>query len=141
VEENKNTALQRAHNTELPFFDWMLTQPKTLAHFNAYMSVHHTGKRSWLEVYDLKDKIAGLKPEQVFFVDVGGGRGQQSIALRKKYPDTKLKIIMEDTKETVAQAMPMADIKILAQDIFDPQAITGEQLSFPFFFDRMTTNQ
>ncbi|ELR06953.1 hypothetical protein VC83_08079 [Pseudogymnoascus destructans] len=92
VEENTDTALQKAFNTELPFFTWMLTQPKTLAHFNQYMSVHHTGKHSWLEVYPLEEKIEGLKPEQVFFVDVGGGIGTQSIALRKKHPESFWKI-------------------------------------------------
>ena len=130
MKENTDTALQKAFKTELPFFSWMLTQPKTLAHFNQYMSVHHTGKRSWLEVYPLEEKIEGLKPEQVFFVDVGGGIGTQSIALRKKHPDPKVKVVLEDTPDTVAQAVAYPDVEILAQDLFDPQAITGEQFSF-----------
>ncbi|CAG8977790.1 hypothetical protein HYALB_00010875 [Hymenoscyphus albidus] len=130
VEENTNTALQKAHKTELPFFSWMLTKPTTLAHFNQYMSVHHTGKRSWLEVYPLEDKIEGLEPEQVFFVDVGGGIGTQSIALRKKYPDPKIRIVLEDTPETVAQAVAYPDVQILAQDLFDPQAIIGARIYY-----------
>ena len=133
VENNTDTALQKAWNTDLPFFTWMLTQPEKLAHFNQYMSVHHSGKRQWHEVYPLEEKIKGLKREQVFFVDVGGGIGTQSIALRKKYPGLKVRVIVQDTPDTIAQAIPHPDIEILAQNIFEPQAITGEQFSFCSF--------
>ncbi|EHK22117.1 uncharacterized protein TRIVIDRAFT_230740 [Trichoderma virens Gv29-8] len=130
VEDNTNTPLQKAHKTDLPFFSWMLTQPETLAHFNQYMSVRHTGKKQWHEVYPLEDKIQGLAPEQVFFVDVGGGIGTQSRALRKKYPDPKARIILEDTPDTVAQAVPFPDVERLPQNIFDPQAIIGAKIYY-----------
>lgn len=104
----------------------MLTQPETLAHFNQYMSVRHSGKHQWHEVYPLEDKIEALAPEQVFFVDVGGGIATQSIALRKKYPDLKARIVVQDTPDTIAQAIPHPGVEPMAQDLFDPQAITGE---------------
>lgn len=106
----------------------MLTQPEKLAHFNEYMSVRHTGKQQWHDVYPLEEQIQALEPEQVFFVDVGGGIGTQSIALRKKYPGLKARVILQDTPDTVAQAITKdhPDIEILAHNLFDPQPITGE---------------
>lgn len=63
-------------------------------------------------------------------MDVGGGIGTQSRALRKKYPDPKARIILEDTPDTVAQAVPFPDVERLPQNIFDPQAIIGAKIYY-----------
>nr|ABE60721.1 O-methyl transferase B [Trichoderma virens] len=130
VEDNTNTPLQKAHKTDLPFFSWMLTQPETLAHFNQYMSIRHTGKKQWHEVYPLEDKIQGLAPEQVFFVDVGGGTGTQSRALGKKYHDLKARIIVEDTPDSVAQAVPLPRCREITAKYLGPQAIIGAKMYY-----------
>lgn len=130
VEDVLDTALQKAWNTDLPLFSWLQTQPEKLAHFNQYMSIHHAGKPQWHDVYPVEEKIKELGPEQVFFVDIGGGRGQQSVALRKKYPDVKNKVIVEDIPDTIAQAIPHPGVETKAQDFFEPQTITGESIRF-----------
>jgi demethylsterigmatocystin 6-O-methyltransferase len=126
VENVTDTALQKAWNTDLPLFTWYQTKPEKLAQFNQYMSVHHSGVAQWHEIYPVEEKTKELEPEQVFFVDVGGGIGTQSIALRAKYPGLKNKVIVQDIPDTVAQAIPYPNVETMAQNFFEPQAITGE---------------
>lgn len=80
----------------------------------------------WHEVYPVEEKMKGLQPDQVFFVDIGGGIGTQSVALRAKYPGLKNRVIVQDIPDTVAQAIPHPDVETVAQNFFEPQAITGE---------------
>jgi len=140
VENVTDTALQKAWKTDLPLFTWYQTQPEKLAQFNKYMSIHHSGIAHWHEVYPIEEKMKGLEPEQVFFVDIGGGIGTQSIALRAKYPDLKNRVIVEDIPDTVAQVIPHPGIETMAQNFFEPQAIIGEQC-LSASFARVTTNK
>lgn len=126
MENVTDTPLQKGHNTDLPAFIWVQTKPESFAHFNQFMAGQHMGMSQWHEVYPVEEKTKGLEPEQVFFVDVGGGIGHQSIALREKYPDLKNRIIVQDIPATLAQAIPHAGVETLEQDFFEPQAITGK---------------
>lgn len=89
----------------------------------------------WHEVYPVEEKMKDLDPEQVFFVDIGGGIGTQSVALREKFPDLKNKIIVEDIPDTIAQNISNPNVEKVPQNFFEPQAITGE-LSHSIFFTR-----
>ena len=62
----------------------------------------------------------------MFFVDVGGGIGHQSIALREKLPDLKNRIIVQDIPATLAHAIPHSGVEFLEQDFFQLQIITGQ---------------
>lgn len=121
-----DTALQKGWNTDQPAFIWVQTKPENLAHFNQFMGGQHMGMKQWHEVYPVHDKIEGLAPEQVFFVDVGGGIGHQSIALRERFPGLENRIIVQDIPATLAHAIQHPGIDILEQDFFEPQAVTGE---------------
>lgn len=81
----------------------------------------------WHEVYPVEEKMKGLQPDQVFFVDIGGGIGTQSVALHSKYPDLKNRVIVEDIPDTVAQVIPHPGVEAVAQNFFEPQSITGER--------------
>jgi demethylsterigmatocystin 6-O-methyltransferase len=130
VENVVDTALQKAWNTDLPMFSWYQTKPEKLAQFNKYMSVRHWGMAQWHEVYPVEEKLKGLEPEQVFFVDVGGGIGTQSVALRKKFPTLKNRFILEDIPDTVAQAIPHPGVETLPFNFFEPQVITGARIYY-----------
>ncbi|KAF4988022.1 hypothetical protein FGRMN_10016 [Fusarium graminum] len=130
VESVVDTALQKAWNTDLPLFDWYQTKPEKLGQFNRYMSIHHAGMAQWHEVYPVEEKMKDLDPEQVFFVDIGGGIGTQSVALREKFPDLKNKIIVEDIPDTIAQNISNPNVEKAAQNFFEPQAITGARIYY-----------
>lgn len=120
-----DTPLQKAWNTDLPGFLWAQTQPDKFAYFNQFMVVQRLGMPTWLDVYPYQEKVDGLKPEQPFFVDLGGGLGHQSIALREKLPDLPNRIILQDIPTTLAHAIKHPAVEIAVQDFFQPQAITG----------------
>ena len=87
ITDQAHTLHQKAFNAELPAFLWFQTRPDLLAHFNQFMAARHVGMPTWFNVYLWKDKTEGLKLEQPFFIDVGGGIGHQSVALREKVPE------------------------------------------------------
>lgn len=92
------------------------------------------GMRHWLDVYPVQEKTAGLDPAQVFFVDVGGGIGHQSIALREKFPTPPNEIILQDIPITLAHAIPHPGVKTMVQDFFQPQEIKGMSMVLSFHF-------
>jgi demethylsterigmatocystin 6-O-methyltransferase len=126
-----HTPLQKAWNTDLPGFIWIQTKPENFAHFNQFMAVQRLGMPTWLDVYPFQEAAQGLKPEQPLFVDLGGGLGHQSIALREKLPQLPNKIILQDIPATLEHAIKHPGVDIVVQDFFQPQAITGKAISSP----------
>ena len=80
---------------------------------------------TWLDVYPFKEKIHDLGPEQPLFVDVGGGIGHQSIALREKLPDVRNKIILQDMPATLDHAIKHDGVEVMAYDFWQPQVVKG----------------
>jgi len=93
-----NTPLQKAFNTDLPAFLWIQTMPNNFAHFNNWIIVQHMDMPVWLDIYPYQAQAEAIKTdvERTFFVDVGGGLGYQSIALRERVPDLKNGIVLQE---------------------------------------------
>lgn len=125
-----HTPLQKAWKTDLPAFLWVQTKPENFAHFNQFMAVQRMDMPTWLDVYPWQAKTDGLKPEQPFFIDLGGGIGHQSIALREKLPQLPNEIILQDIPATLEHAMKHPSVVAVVQDFFQPQAITGKIISY-----------
>lgn len=125
-----HTPLQKAYNTDLHAFAWLQGKPESFAHFNQFMAVQRQGMPTWLDVYPWQSKTEGLKPEQPFFVDIGGGIGHQSVALREKVPQLPNKIILQDIPVSLGQAIKHSGVDPVPQDFFQPQAITGTAISY-----------
>ena len=126
ITSSVNTAFQKGHNTQLSAFLWIKSKPEKLEHFNQFMVAQREGMPSWLDVYPYQELAEGLKPEQPFFVDLGGGFGHQSIALRQKLPDLPNKIVVQDIPATLEHAIKYPGVEIIAQDFFRPQETTGK---------------
>jgi len=125
IVENTHTPLQKAWNTPFPAFIWVQTKPESFAHFNQYMAVQRMGMPTWLDVYPYKAKAEDLSPEQPLFVDLGGGIGHQSIALREQLPNVPNKIILQDIPQTLEHAIKHPGVDIVVQDFFQPQQVKG----------------
>lgn len=134
-----HTPFQKAWNTDVPPFIFFSTKPKNLAYFNQFMTVQRMGMPTWLNVYPYQAKADDLEPEQPFFVDIGGGLGHQSIALREKVPELPNKIILQDIPATLEHAIKHPDVEVVAQDFFQPQAITGNKIRFLSLHSRLPT--
>lgn len=130
VTDNTNTPFQKAHNTKLTSFEWLVQQTK---HFENLQKVMTSLQGSeWTHDFDLLDdevqKVPSSAPHAVespFFVDVGGGHGHQCRELGKKYPNLLGRMVLQDLPEAVEKLAPIEGVEIKAYNFFQPQAVTG----------------
>jgi demethylsterigmatocystin 6-O-methyltransferase len=78
--------------------------------------------------------MVGLKPDQAFFIDLGGGIGHQSIALRQKVPQLPSNIIVQDIPATLQHAIKYPGVETMVQDFFQPQVVNGRTISWLLCF-------
>ncbi|CAG7930130.1 unnamed protein product [Penicillium olsonii] len=135
ITDNTHTPFQKAHNTKLTSFDWLVQQPK---HFENLQKVMTSFQGSeWTNEFALLDdevqKIPSSAPqafESPFFVDVGGGHGHQCRELGKKYPSLLGRMVLQDLPEAVGKLSPIEGVEIKAYDFFQPQPVTGAKLYY-----------
>ncbi|KAJ5236461.1 hypothetical protein N7489_006552 [Penicillium chrysogenum] len=138
VTVNTNTPFQKAHDTNLTPFDWLVQQPKHFDNLQKIMTALQGSE--WTEGFTLlKDearKVPSKGPstiqtsEKPFFVDVGGGHGHQCIELGKKYPNLLGHLVLQDLPEAVKNLAPIDGVKAEAYDFFQPQPIIGAKFYY-----------
>lgn len=106
-------------------FEHLVSKPDLFADFQAFMTVQRYGMPTWLNVYPYAELAKNLGSDQAFFVDVAGGIGHQSVALRTALPDLTNKIILQDLPQTLQHAIKNPGVEVMAQNFFEPQAIKG----------------
>ena len=95
------------------------------------MTIQRFDMPTWLDKYPYQDKSSGLAPQQTLFVDVGGGLGHQSAALRKALPeDVTAPIVVQDQPQMVAQALQTPGVENTGHDFFTPQPIKGARIYY-----------
>ncbi|KAH8907941.1 S-adenosyl-L-methionine-dependent methyltransferase [Coniochaeta sp. PMI_546] len=121
---------QAAHNTDLPFFDWLGQHEEYSKAFNSYMCAYRAGKPSWLDegFYPVADRlIKGFDPSvsDVFLVDVGGGLGHDLRELRRKAPHLPGRLVLQDREDAIATVSQSRQFEVMAHDLFSPQPVVG----------------
>lgn len=86
---------QPAHQTKKAAFEKFAQRSEWIDNFAGYMTVQRLGAPSWLDVYPWKEEIREVHPEQVLFVDIGGGVGHQAVAFREQIGDIPNKVIVQ----------------------------------------------
>lgn len=99
------------------------------------MTVQREGMPTWLDKYPYQEKAKGLDPDQVLFVDIGGGLGHQSLALREALPDDiSNRIIVQDQAPVIAKAkasgVKMDNVEYSEHDFFSEQPIKGARMYY-----------
>ena len=89
------------------------------------MAAQRHGMPTWLDVYPVEKKINHLSPEKPLFVDIGGGLGHQSIALRKRFPQLSDRVILQDIPQTLIHAIQDENVEIMEYDFFTEQPLKG----------------
>ncbi|KAJ6161443.1 Winged helix-turn-helix transcription repressor DNA-binding [Penicillium chermesinum] len=117
ITSNINTPFQKAFNTQLTCFEWLVQNPK---HFESLQKV-----MTALEGVEWTNGFSLLEEEETFFVDVGGGHGHQGIQLGKKYPALLGHLVLQDLPETINRLPPIEGVKAQAADFFQVQPIIG----------------
>ncbi|KAJ5570002.1 uncharacterized protein N7459_009432 [Penicillium hispanicum] len=125
-----DTPLQRAFHTDLPAFLFVQERPVSHAHFNQFMQAELRDLRHWLDEYPIAARCQDLRPEQVLFVDVGGGIGHQAVGVRKRLPMIPNRVILQDMAVVLAERIPNEGIEALPYDFFQPQIVQGARIYY-----------
>ncbi|KAI1808901.1 S-adenosyl-L-methionine-dependent methyltransferase [Daldinia bambusicola] len=126
----------RVSPEEATFFDWLKSRPENARHFNVFMGSHRTGTRTWLDRPEVINEITGSlkkvtagkeggEERGVSFVDVGGGIGHQCKAFKRRAPDLKGTIILEDLEEVVENAELEPGIEKIGVNFLEGQPVKG----------------
>ncbi|KAL2789194.1 S-adenosyl-L-methionine-dependent methyltransferase [Aspergillus keveii] len=125
-----NTPMQVAFNTPDPAFIWVQTRPEAHAHFNRFMEVHHQSKPRWFELYPIADKAQDLDPEQVFFVDIGGGIGHHTVEMKQRNPQITNRMIVQEMGIVLPTVIKHEGIEAMEHDFLQVQPVKGARCYF-----------
>ncbi|KAL9071369.1 MAG: hypothetical protein Q9161_004228 [Pseudevernia consocians] len=96
------------------------------------MAGYTQGRPSWLDYFPAEDQLVEGSSEDdgaVLLVDIGGGMGQDLEGFRKRLPNVKGDLVLQDQREPVERAkasLAEKNIKAMAYDFFTPQPIKGD---------------
>ena len=125
-----NNPYTYAHDTKgLGMFEFLLKDPVRFKNFNDAMKAKSSQTLLPYNLFPFKDELSKLETtdETVLLVDVGGGNGQATIAIRGLCPGIKGKMILQDqcrVIEGITDPLP-GGVEIMAHDFFKPQPIKG----------------
>ncbi|KAF1958923.1 S-adenosyl-L-methionine-dependent methyltransferase [Byssothecium circinans] len=129
------TAFQAGHSTpEKDMYVWFEDHPVQQGAFYRFMNIVSAGLPPWLDAIRFDEEVgANAKPDEIIFVDVGGGFGWQCQALRKAYPRLTGRVVLEDRADVIAKGEAAEDtapfeqlgIETVKYDFFTPQPIKG----------------
>ena len=132
-----DTAFQVAHHTTEHFMGFLATKPDSQKAFHLFMMTGYTkGRSSWMDAFPVKENLGkDARDDQaaIMFVDIGGGMGQEAIALKKRFPDLPGRFVVQDLPQIVSKHNMDAGIESMAHDFFTPQPLQGER----FLSDRV----
>ncbi|OBT79128.1 hypothetical protein VF21_01729 [Pseudogymnoascus sp. 05NY08] len=100
------TPFEIGHDSPVDFYTYLESHPVQGAAFHRFMEAQFASLPTWLDVLPFDSEYAAsATPETLIFVDVGGGNGQQCVALQKKYPDLQGRIVLQDRPAILEKAI------------------------------------
>ncbi|KAI1753318.1 putative O-methyltransferase [Xylaria castorea] len=123
--------VQYAFQTELSTFELISTMPDTFKDFNAFMGRTVGARKKWLEWYDVPGRlIRGAKKDAPLLVDVGGGKGHDTLRFHELHPNSG-HLILQDLAPVIASAQDLPDeIEKIPYDFFTAQPVKGARAYF-----------
>ncbi|KAG9241142.1 o-methyltransferas-like protein [Calycina marina] len=125
----RNNPYTYAHDTKgLNMFEFILTDPARFKNFNDAMKAKSAQASLPYSLFPFKDEMNKIQTtdETVLVVDVGGGNGQASVAIRDFCSGVKGRMILQDQTpvlDGIGQELP--GVEKMAHDFFNPQPIIG----------------
>lgn len=120
-----DTPFNKAWNTDLPLWDWLAQHPREGAHFNRFMHAQRSSVKNCFSVLPITEQCADWPGDKPVFVDVGGGVGQQCVAIKEQFPNLPGKVVLQDLPSVVADVTLPEGIEVMAYDFFTPQPVKG----------------
>jgi len=87
----------------------------------------------WMEVGDITDADSIRSTNEVFVVDVGGGRGTHMEKLLKRFPSIRGRIVNQDLAEVIEEMDPDsldARLEQSKHNFFEPQPVKGAAIYY-----------
>ena len=101
-------------------------QPDTFSRFCQHMASRRDAEKTWLAFCPLDKYIGDFSFTGPFFVDVGGGTGQQCADLLLRYPKLSGHVVLQDIPHSIDHALPTAGVHNTVHDFFEPQSVRCE---------------
>ena len=123
-----NCAFQEGLHTQDSLFEWFPKHPELLNNFNLWMTGQRDGRANWLDFFPFDQRVAkGFKSGDgaVMLIDVGGARGHEIEAIKKKHPNLPGRFLLQDLPDTIEQALPVPGMEAVVHDFFTEQPIKG----------------
>jgi len=111
------------------FEDWTKRTPEHMSNLSKYMSRVQKDRLNWSEWFPadvLFGPSSAGSEEEVFMVNVGGGYGHDLSGLASRYPDRRMRLIVEDQPEVIAEAKEQTldgRVELKEHNFFHPQPI------------------
>ncbi|KAL2819632.1 S-adenosyl-L-methionine-dependent methyltransferase [Aspergillus cavernicola] len=129
ITSNKDCPFQKAFHTEQTMFEWMPQHPKHMQSLGHLMALQRPVV--WVDHFPVLDQLGDFPgADKTLMVDVGGGFGQQSKALRAKFPDLAGRVVVQDIPQTLAGAQLAEGVEFVAHNFFEPQPIQGAKFYY-----------
>ncbi|KAI9372991.1 S-adenosyl-L-methionine-dependent methyltransferase [Aspergillus egyptiacus] len=131
IASNKECPFQKAFRVDQTLFEWMPQHPKHMKSLGHLMALQRP--TVWVDHFPVLEQLGGFSSgstDRTLMVDIGGGFGQQSKALRSKWPSLEGRIIVQDLPPTLAGAEPADGVEFVAHDFFQPQPVQGARFYY-----------
>ncbi|KAL4913952.1 S-adenosyl-L-methionine-dependent methyltransferase [Aspergillus aurantiobrunneus] len=129
---------QYAHNHSLPMWEWMAEDEERLDLQNSFMEADRGSRPPWVDWFPVEQEL--LRPrsvsggdEDVFMVDVAGGRGHDLQLFKERFPQVNGRFILEDVPHVLEQSVYGLQAEKLAFDLFKSQPVKGARIYYMKF--------
>ncbi|TEY51923.1 hypothetical protein BOTCAL_0263g00100 [Botryotinia calthae] len=123
----KNTVVQTAFQCrDKDLFGILGEKPVTAQAFAALMSTWAKGTSLVQDLFPMGQFLAGgNSSSSALWVDVGGGYGQKTVALRSAFPVLEGRFVVQDLDHIIRGADRKEGIEYMVHDIFTDQPVIG----------------
>ena len=122
----KQSAFKSGQHTEEDFYTWLETHPVQQGAFHRFMEAQFASLPTWLDAVDFEAEMGkDLTGNDVAFVDVGGGNGQQCASLKEKFPQMNGRVVLQDRPEVLDKALSVDGMEKMSYDYLTEQPVKG----------------
>ena len=94
------------------------------------MTVHRDGRPNFTDFFpadrQLADGFHQSDEDAVMFVDVGGGKGHETLELRRKFPNLPGRMIVQDRPEVIREITDKEGMEVMEHNFFNLQPVKGK---------------
>ena len=120
---------QSAFKTESELFPWLMKHPEQMSNFNDLMAGQRLSRIEWFDVAPAESILLNSELEKgsALLVDIGGNRGNDLEAFKKRYPKLTGQLVLQDLPLVLADIKELdTEIARTPHDFFTPQPVTGK---------------